>query len=138
MKKTFGEKLRTLRGTMSKLEFCKKLGIPYSSYTRFENQNRTPDWESIIKICEIMGVSADWFLGLSDHQITLTTSSTEFPVRGAIAAEPRGPSYRVSCPECAAKEDRIIKLEETIHNLSLGRSMIPQISQKSLSKATTY
>lgn len=130
MKNLFPEKLRTLRGSQSKQEFCQKLGISYSAYSRYESGERSPDWDSIIKICTIINVSADWLLGLRDDQIpSLHGSPSKLPASGMSVADQRETTYLgqtsppPQCPHCAAKQDQIDKLVDTLHNLSVGRSL---------------
>lgn len=38
-------------------EFSEKLGIPYSTYSNYENDNREPDLDTINRIAEALGVT---------------------------------------------------------------------------------
>ena len=47
-------------------QFAQKLQMNRQSVDRYYNGERLPDLTSIIQICRIMNVSADWLLGLTD------------------------------------------------------------------------
>lgn len=54
---------RKLNGYPCAKEFAKKLGIPYSSYMAYENKNREPKYDLLIKIANILDVTIDELLG---------------------------------------------------------------------------
>lgn len=70
MKKSFGSRLKSLRGTSSQDEIASVFGIKQTTYSGWENDNRKPDLNELCAICGHYGVSADWLLGLSDAPST--------------------------------------------------------------------
>ena len=79
MKKSFGDRLAGLRGMRNRHEFAKEIGIPYTTYCRYEDAKRSPDWDSILKICKYCGVSADRLLGLEmDNNLSLELTQKGF------------------------------------------------------------
>lgn len=62
----FAERFRTLRGGMSQAAFAQKVGISRPTVGFYENGDRLPDAEAILKICNACGVSSDYLLGLTD------------------------------------------------------------------------
>ena len=62
---TMGEKIRQLRkGTgLTQSGLAKKLGISASAVGMYEQDRREPDSRILGKLCEIFGVSGDYFIG---------------------------------------------------------------------------
>lgn len=56
------KKYRRLVGCTSK-EFSKKMEIPYSTYSNYENDNRKPSYETLKKFCDSFNITIDEFLG---------------------------------------------------------------------------
>jgi transcriptional regulator with XRE-family HTH domain len=52
------KELRLSRGYSAK-EFAKKLQIPYSTYSNYENNNREPSLDTLHKICDNLGVTVE-------------------------------------------------------------------------------
>ena len=54
-----GYKIKSLRKSLgiSQKEMAKRLDIPYSTYSNYENNNREPNSDIIKKICKILNVS---------------------------------------------------------------------------------
>jgi transcriptional regulator with XRE-family HTH domain len=68
MKKNLHERLRELRGELSQSEFCRKIGVPQTSYSGWEGGSKSPSANVIVQISNEIGVSADYLLGLSDNR----------------------------------------------------------------------
>jgi transcriptional regulator with XRE-family HTH domain len=62
---TFAEHMRGLRGSLTQSAFCRKLGIPLTTYQRYEKGERVPDIEVLAKVVRAVGISADTLLGLN-------------------------------------------------------------------------
>jgi transcriptional regulator with XRE-family HTH domain len=62
---TFAEHMRNERGDLSQSAFCRKLGIPLTTYQRYETGERVPDINVFAKIVRRTGLSADTLLGLN-------------------------------------------------------------------------
>ena len=54
---TAGEKIRTLRGKKSKRRVSEELGISFSSYVKYERNERIPRDDIKIRIAEYFGTS---------------------------------------------------------------------------------
>ncbi len=67
---TFAEHMRALRGTLTQSAFCRKLGIPLTTYQRYEKGERVPDIEVLAQVVRAVGISADTLLGLPPMQGT--------------------------------------------------------------------
>lgn len=52
------KELRLSRGYSAKA-FAKKLQIPYSTYSNYENNNREPSLDTLHKICDNLGVTVE-------------------------------------------------------------------------------
>ncbi len=62
---TFAEHMRGLRGSLTQSAFCRKLGIPLTTYQRYEKGERVPDIEVLAQVVRAVGISADTLLGLN-------------------------------------------------------------------------
>jgi len=62
---TFAEHLRHVRGHLTQTAFCRRLGIPLTTYQRYEKGERVPDVELLAQIVRCVGISADTLLGLN-------------------------------------------------------------------------
>lgn len=117
MEKVFLRRLLELRNSMSYKAFADKTGLDKTSLERWEKGTSDIKSDAIVKLCSACGVSADWLLGLSDNR---TPAAPGFPASGLKAAD-KHESYK-PCPSCVEKDRRIVMLEETVHNLSVGRT----------------
>ena len=59
--KTFFERLDSLKGTLSKAAFSRKIGISAPLYCQWEN-GASPSADKVRLISESLGVSSDWLL----------------------------------------------------------------------------
>lgn len=60
-----GKKIKRYRtdANITQRKMAKLLGIPYSTYSNYENDNRTPDTDTLDKICNILHVSMSDLIG---------------------------------------------------------------------------
>ena len=49
---------------LSQKEFAKRLGITEATLSRYVSGTRMPKADMIISICNELGISADWLLGM--------------------------------------------------------------------------
>jgi transcriptional regulator with XRE-family HTH domain len=66
MKKSFGLRLKELRGSKSQAQIAEFFGVGQSAYSAWELDKKEPDHNTIRTICRHYSVSADWLLGLED------------------------------------------------------------------------
>lgn len=71
----FGSKLKAVRKSkgMTQLELAKRLNIAKGSISAYEQGVTYPSVDVLIKICDILDVSSDYLLGISD-EITIKMS----------------------------------------------------------------
>jgi len=60
-----GKKIKRYRtdANITQRKMAKLLGIPYSTYSNYENDNRTPDTDTLDKICNILHISMSDLIG---------------------------------------------------------------------------
>lgn len=66
-----GQRLFFLRGKVSRKVFAEKLGVGTATLQRYENDERRPDLEFLMKVCELTGLSLD-YLVYGKHNQTLS------------------------------------------------------------------
>lgn len=119
MKIIISENLRQLRGKVSQAQTANMFGIAQTTYSGWENPHAkgSPDASEIVSICKHYGVSSDWLLGLSPHR-HIDHAPPPAPVEygAARAAETS------ECPGCVYLKAQLATVNQTLHNLSLGRS----------------
>ena len=73
MGEKFNENLKEARikKGLSQKEFADNIGVAKSTYSLYESGNREPNVQTIKKIADFLGISADELLGLSDQPTTL-------------------------------------------------------------------
>lgn len=101
--KTFGERLRHVRGTVSQAAFAGTLGIPQTTLSNYERDKNEPDFALIDRICTGFRVNPEWLLfGRGPLR----------PDGDATIGEKRGPAEKSAprCPRCALLECEL-KLE---------------------------
>lgn len=64
----FNEKLKELRieKKLTQKQTAQLLNISTTCYSGYEQGYREPDFKTLIKICKLFEVSADYLLGLAD------------------------------------------------------------------------
>lgn len=65
---SFSEKLKEERITKkyTQKDIALLLGISVTCYAGYEQGYREPDFKTLVKICKVLGVSADYLLGLEE------------------------------------------------------------------------
>ena len=63
--KVFSVRLKELRlkKGLTQTELGEKVGVKQSTFTNWENGKREPNFETIIKIADLLEVSLDWLFG---------------------------------------------------------------------------
>lgn len=110
-------------------EFARSIGFKAETIRRYSNGERTPNGAFIYDFCKATGVSADWLLGLSTHRHADQAPPTPVEYGAGRAAESS------ECPGCAYLKAQLSTVNQTLHNLSLGRS---QPARTSGSKPVKY
>ena len=64
----FCERLKSVRleNGMTQKDVYEKLGVSPNGYASYEQGRTEPNIDTIIKLCKIFDVSADYFLGIED------------------------------------------------------------------------
>jgi Predicted transcriptional regulators len=65
---TFGDRLRLRRAelNMSQSNVADIIGLGAAAISKYEKNAASPNVETLCKLCDLLMVSADWLLGLSD------------------------------------------------------------------------
>lgn len=68
----FAEQLKTLRkkNSLTQKELAEKVGVKQNSYANWENGNREPNIEMLVRIADYFDVSLDYLLGGKMKNIT--------------------------------------------------------------------
>lgn len=101
---TFSEHLKHARGNLTQSAFCRKLGIPLTTYQRYEKGERVPDIDVLVQVVKCLGISADTLLGLDQL--------TDEP--GTAAHNRHSSTHK----HLAKKDILIAQQTETIENLT--------------------
>ena len=72
------QRLRMLRAeyNLTQLDVAKKLGVSQQTYSKYENKSANLDSATIVKLCELFGVSSDYLLGIDTIPKTGTIKKT--------------------------------------------------------------
>lgn len=105
MKKSFADRIESLRGNKTQKEFAKQLGVPLNTYTNWTRGITKPTCDALITACTVLGVSADWLLGLPTADAP--------PVKSA----PARPDAASAAPD-AYWRDLVASQQETIAGLT--------------------
>ena len=67
---TFGERLKSLRNkrSLTQSQLGEKLNVTKASISGYENDTRSPDKDTLVKIVKIFGVTTDYLLGIDESQ----------------------------------------------------------------------
>ena len=70
---TFGDKIKNLREEMdlTQTQIAQLIPMNQSNYSKIERDQQEPDLKQLKRIAEILGVSADYLLGIKNDE-TLT------------------------------------------------------------------
>jgi transcriptional regulator with XRE-family HTH domain len=77
MEKSFGERLRELRGQFSQEIFARKIGTKQTTLSSWERNVSQPDLEWLGIISSRLHVSVDWLLGLTKTQVNTSDIDAE-------------------------------------------------------------
>ena len=78
--RTLGERMRILRKErrLSQANVASKIGVSASAVGMYEQNRRTPDNETLLKLCEVFGVTADSILGNDESTSYVSEVLDEF------------------------------------------------------------
>ena len=76
-------KLKELRKSqnLTLKELALRLEISYQALSNYENSNRQPDYETLIRFADFFNVSVDYLLGHTDKRHLSSSSLTEKEIR---------------------------------------------------------
>lgn len=75
----FGSRLKELRKQMglNQAELAERISVTKSVISYYENQDRSPSPEALIKLSKIFHVSTDYLLGLESEQVLNVSNLSE-------------------------------------------------------------
>ena len=70
LKKQVGQRIREsrMRANLTQKEVSEKLGIVLQQYQTYESGRYELDYKKLIDICQVLDVSADYLLGVSEYK----------------------------------------------------------------------
>lgn len=70
MENIVGKRIRTLRNELGLTgdEFGEKINVTKVAVSNWENGNRTPDTDTLVKIADLCDASVDWILGRTNER----------------------------------------------------------------------
>ena len=71
----FGVRLRECRGIVKTQDMADKVGISYQTWSGWERGRTEPSFGTLVKLCQLFDVSADYLLGLSQEKKPATLSA---------------------------------------------------------------
>ena len=111
---TLVTRLEGLRNGRNTAEFARFVGVKQQTMFNFLNGKRTPNADSIIKICTTCAVASDWLLGINNASLSLGLTATAVS-RGA---KEKVAALKKSATTVSAKADELLQsikeLEATI------------------------
>jgi len=85
----FGERLRHLRGNRSQKDVARELGIPQTTLSTLENQERAPRGERLQELVDFFGVPAEYFLGEQSAEPSPSARAWLMEIRSSEAKSAR-------------------------------------------------
>lgn len=78
---TLGERIRYLRDKkhIERQELAKSIGITYHALSKYETDDRDPDYETLVKIADYFEVTTDYLLGRPKIE-TIAAHRTDEPM----------------------------------------------------------
>lgn len=76
---TFGQRLRILRtaSSMTQNELADRIGATKQAISQYEHGKRTPDLDTLLFLCDLFGVTADYILGRTPYDFLSTQTPDE-------------------------------------------------------------
>lgn len=122
------DRLKSLRGNRTLIEFSKLVGVPVSTVRSYE-QGRMPPADYIGVVANICNVSSDWILFGEESDSKLTPSkrqkTADVPLLGAVPAGPL--SSAVEAPESTLTVPVLSAYEPVYALRVVGDSMKPTL-----------
>ncbi len=158
--KDYGNAIKTLRKKkqMTQATLAASLNISGQAVSKWENNLAQPDFETIVKMTEIFGVTLDEFTALSDSENTTATlveqessaTAVETPTQPEVAptligvcsncgvsiykdSEVGARTPKLICKNCKAENDR--KLREERKKQELKQQIVHEYNVKRFKKA---
>lgn len=89
----FGVRLRELRGIEKTLDLANKIGISYQTWNGWERGRTEPNFATLVMLCQLFDVSADYLLGLSQDKKPATLSAVTKGANSPALATSGGSAY---------------------------------------------
>lgn len=96
MSKIFPERLKMARNGLTQQAVADRVGIRQQAYARYESGKITPSIDVLYRLCEVLVVSADWLLGLSDN----TGGNVVIASNKGVAVNGNANVVHGNCQEC--------------------------------------
>ena len=75
---TIGDRIKQLRDKESRKSLADKLGVGQMTIVRYENNERLPDADFIVKFCDLFNITTDWLIyGRNSKELPSSISQPE-------------------------------------------------------------
>lgn len=109
MQKSFGSRLRELRGEFMQVELAHEFGVGQSAYSAWELDKKEPSLNTIRAMCRFFKITADELLGIEPETPVLQASKV-------AESKPYDSPHAPTCSRCKDYRDEVAFLRETIRD----------------------
>ena len=123
---SFIKELRLSKGYTAK-EFAKKIHVPYSTYSNYENNNREPNLDVLQKICDNLGVTIDELLRFSTLPLELRDSIVDALLEDDVMAIKKNINHEFynSFNPSDFSQDELNDIKQYIEFIKFKRNSLP-------------
>lgn len=102
---TLGKRIKMLRGELdlSREELAEKLGLTYWALSKYENDDRMPDKDTLLLIADFFNVTLDFLFGRTDNRTSFRAAESPTPYGPETQAAHRTDDPTNELPEEARK-----------------------------------
>lgn len=121
--KSFGDRLKYLRGSASQAEIAAKFGIPQMTLSNYETGKSEPKFVMIQKMCSFFMVGADWLL-FGNGPMRLSCSPPDQEQDNQKPQVEAVDNAVAICPQCARLEAELEIEKQERRELALELRMV--------------
>lgn len=98
----FGVRLRDCRGIGKTTEYAERVGVSQQTWNGWERSRSEPSFTTLVKLCHLFNVSADYLLGISSEKHPSSVSARSTGANSPACAAGGGSTAIVAGGENAA------------------------------------
>lgn len=135
MSDSFGSRIRSIRGKESRASFAEKLDVGTTTLQRYENDERTPDFEFISKLQELTGYSYDYLISGKESDLPIEENLLLSKFRTATS-DVKNKILMLLLSNSEATENVVVNKENTVQGQQVGDNNQQDNHFGSVQKAT--